>query len=128
MDQKDNREELKTPERKISATEQAVSFGKDAEKKVEQKESSPYENVVTEELKREIEKMHFDENLKGEAKAKADKIEFLGEKEKIEHLLKIAHEKGVIYAINVAKAMNDPYILDTLHDILVKEGLYKQFI
>ena len=51
----------------------------------------------------------------------------MGEKEKIEHLLKIAREKGVVFAIKVAKEMKDPHILDILHDILAKEGYYKDF-
>ena len=68
--------------------------------------------------------MEVDDATKDEAKKKADKIEFLGEKEKIEHLLQIAREKGVVFAIQVAKKMNEPYLLDILHDTLAREGFY----
>ena len=71
--------------------------------------------------------MELDEKLKAEAKTKAEKIEFLGEKQKIEHLLEIAREKGVVFAIQVAKKMNDPYLLDIFHDVLAQEGYYKKF-
>jgi hypothetical protein len=120
------KEELKTPERKISADEQAVEFKKEGEQIIEKKEISPDEKVIADELRREIEMMESDDTLKDEAKKKAQKIEFLGEEEKIEHLLKIAREKGVVFAIKMAKEMKEPYILDVLHDILAREGFYKK--
>jgi len=50
------------------------------------------------------------------------------EKEKIEHLLEMAREKGVLFAIQVAKKMNEPFLLDTLHDALAREGYYQKFM
>lgn len=93
----------------------------------ERRESVEDEKIVSDELKREIELMDVDEKLRGEAEKKAQKISFLGEQEKIEHLLKIARQKGVVFAIQVAKRMNDPYLLDVFHDILAKEGFFKDF-
>jgi len=93
----------------------------------ERREIMEDEKIVSDELKREIELMDVDEKLRGEAEKKAQKISFLGEKEKIEHLLKIARQKGVVFAIQVAKRMNDPYLLDIFHDILAKEGFFKDF-
>lgn len=126
-DKKDKQEQIKGEERRIPASEQRVEFGKEAGPAPEKKESV-YEKAVSEELKREIELMELDDKTKSEAKKTAEKIEFLGEKDKIEHLLKIAQEKGLVFAIKVAKSMNDPYILDILHDILAKEGYYQKFI
>ena len=79
------------------------------------------------ELRREIELMEVDEKTKEEAEKKAKKIEFLGEEDKIEHLLQIAREKGLVFAISVARKMNEPYLLDVLHDTLAREGFYKDF-
>ena len=42
---------------------------------------------------------------------------------KVERLVKIAKEKGVAFAISVAKDMQDPYLLDTLHDKIIENGL-----
>lgn len=132
MDNKDKNDlpsqagEIKVPERKISATDQEIHFDWSKEKDAERKEISPYDKVVSDELKKEIEMMELDEKAKGEAEKKAEKIEFLGEKEKLEHLLQIAREKGVVFAIQVAKKMNEPYLLDIFHDILAKEGFYKK--
>ena len=68
-----------------------------------------------------------EENLKKESENKAKQIQVLGEEEKIENLLKLAKEKGVAYAVKVAQDMNDPYILDIFHDVLVREGMWKKF-
>lgn len=128
MDQTDKKEEIKDPERKISADEQQIEFKKEGQVAAEKKEISPYEKVVTEELKKEIEMMELDDELKEEAKKKAKKIEFLGEKEKIEHLLQLAREKGVIFSVRTAREMKDLRLLDILHDILAKEGYYQKFM
>ena len=121
----DKQEELNAPEKRAPAAEQAVNF--EREKSSERKEISQDDKLVSAELRKEIEMMELDDSTKAEAEKKAEKIEFLGEKEKIEHLLQMAREKGVFFAIQVAKRMNEPYLLDILHDTLANEGLYKQF-
>jgi hypothetical protein len=120
-------EHPKPQERKISADEQKIHFQRESAPLPENKEASQQEKLVSSELMREIELMEADENAKGQAKKKAEKIQFLGEEEKIEHLLQIAKEKGVAFAIQVARKMNDPYLLDVFHDVLAKEGYYKNF-
>jgi hypothetical protein len=97
------------------------------EKRAEQKENLSEDQRVSAELRREIELMELDEASKPGAEKAREKIEFLGEKEKVEHLLEMAREHGLVFAINVAKKMNDPYILDVLHDTLAQEGYYKDF-
>ncbi|MCX6722406.1 MAG: hypothetical protein NTY04_04490 [Candidatus Staskawiczbacteria bacterium] len=119
----DDLKNIPTPEKRTSPLERGAHF--ETEKKPETREVSPYEKMVSADLRREIEMMDLDEKTKGEAEKKAKKIEFLGEKEKIEHLLEVAREKGVVFAIQIAKKMGDSYILDILHDILSQEGLYK---
>lgn len=86
------------------------------------------EKTIRQQIRREIEMMELTPELQDEAVKKAKKIEFLGEKEKLEHLMAIAKERGVEFAIKVAENMNDPYVLDIFHDILVKEGFYKKFL
>ncbi len=134
MVDQNKKEEIKSPidksrgtlEKDIPVSEQEVSFRQEGEKKIEKKEISPDDKIVSAELRREIEIMEVDDKTKAEAEKKAQKIEFLGEKEKIEHLLKIAREKGVFFAIQVARRMNEPYLLDILHDTLAQEGFYKK--
>lgn len=126
MADQDKKFEVEPPEKRTPGAEQPIDLGQ--EKEV-QPEAGTFqeEQLVSKELRREIELMELDEGLRIQAQEKAKKIQFLGEEEKIEHLLKLAQEKGVVFAVKVAKSMNDPYILDTLHDILAREGYYKDF-
>jgi len=121
-------EETKTPEKRSTPLEQAAAFEQKPEIILEKKEISRDEKIISEELKREIELMEIDDNLKKQAEQKANKIQFLADDDKLKKLLAIAREKGVTFAIKVAKSMNDPFILDTLHDALAQEGYYKDFI
>lgn len=124
-----NEKEIKKEKKEIFLSEQGIEFSKEEIETAKKREGvAETEKIITEQLKREIEAMEMDESLKGEAKKKADKIEFLGEKEKIKHLLGIAEEKGVLFAVGVAKDMKDPYLLDIFHDILAQEGYYKKFM
>lgn len=126
-DNKDNQEQIKNPEKGIPASEQPVQFEREGMRTPEKKELSREDEIVSSELRKEIEMMELDENTKGEAEKKAEKIGFLDEEEKIKHLLKTAREKGLIFAIQVAKKMHEPYLLDILHDTLAREGFYKDF-
>ncbi len=96
------------------------------EKIPERKEVSRDDKIVSAELLEEITKMEQDENAKKDIEKKKEKIEYLGEKEKIEHLLQIAREKGITFAVQEARKTNDPYLIDMLHDILQNEGMYKK--
>jgi len=126
-DKKDLPEQIKIPEKRMPSSEDIENFDWQKEKKVETREISPDDKIVSAELRREIEMMKLDDNTKNEAEKKAKKIEFLGEKEKVEHLLQIAREKGPVFAVQVAVKMNEPYLLDILHDTLAQEGYYKDF-
>lgn len=47
--------------------------------------------------------------------------------EKLQHLVNIAFERGLVEAIAEARKMHDPYILDAFHDALV-DKLYDELI
>jgi len=126
MSLQNKKEELEAPEKKAPDAEQAVHFEQGSEAIPERKEISEDDKRVLAELGKEIEMMKLDEKTKGEAEKKAEKIEFLGEKDKIEHLLAIARKKGVFFAVQEAKKMHEPYLLDILHDTLAQEGFYKK--
>ena len=123
--------DIPVPERKIPAGDKAVNLNIEKktspEGQVEKKDIFEEDKNISEGLKREIELMQIDDNLKQQANEKANKIHALADDDKLKELLKIAKEKGVVYAIQVCKKMNDPYLLDTLHDMLAKEGYYQQF-
>lgn len=120
-------EEIKVPEKRAASSNNVERFDWHKDETRETRENID-DKIVSAELRQEIEKMEMDDTTKAEAEKKAQKIEFLGEKEKIEHLLKVAREKGIVFAIQVAKKTNDPYLLDVLHDILSQEGYYQKFV
>lgn len=128
VDVKDNQEQIKSPEKVTPRAEQAVHFNQEGERPIEKNERFFDDARVSDELRREIEMMRLNGEQEKEIEAKVEKIEFLGEKEKIEHLLDMAREKGLVFAIQVARKMNEPYLLDTLHDTLAREGFYKDFV
>ena len=101
------------------------------EKLYERKEAKPEETenekVIREKLKEEIEEMMVSSELTVEARKKAKKIKDLDQKGKLKRLLELAEEKGISFAVEVARGMKDPFLLDVFHDILAKEGLYKKF-
>ena len=82
----------------------------------------------TNKIRQELENSHIDNDAKIKASSEADVLLNLGKKEKIEKLLHFAKTKGVIFSVHVAKKMEDPFLLDALHDALVKEGYYKNFL
>lgn len=119
-------EKVKLTENKISSGERAVQWMEKGVK-TETKENVANEEMVNKELRREIELMNLDESLKVEAQKRAAKIQVLADDDKLKKLLETAQEKGVVFAIKVAKSMNDPFLLDSLHDLLAQNGYYKNF-
>lgn len=124
-------EEIKVPEKRASAGGEPERFDWDKEKReamFEKKEMSQQEKDIAAELRREVELMDLDDNLKKVAEQKANTIHGMADDEKLKKLLDFAQEKGVVFAIQTAKKMNDPFLLDALHDLLAKEGYYQKFI
>lgn len=52
----------------------------------------------------------------------------LDDREQLAELIKIAFEKSPVIAIKVAKALNNPVVLDTLHDLLATDQLYYKLL
>lgn len=124
MSLQDKKEKLDAPEKSL-VNERVPKV--EGEINIEKKETVKDREITSAELRREIEMMEIDGSQKEEAQKKAKKISFLGEQDKIEHLLQLAREKGVVFAVSVARQMNEPFLLDVLHDALANEGFYKDF-
>ncbi len=45
----------------------------------------------------------------------------------LQDLVNIAFHTGIVHAVNKAKSLNDPYILDAFHDLLA-DRLYDELI
>lgn len=113
----------------VSLDEKKVDSAQEVQESVEKKEEVRDQEVrAQQQLRQKIENIDLADNLKQQASAQANTITSLSEEEKMKSLLKAAKQKGVVYAVSMAKKMNDPYILDMLHDALAKEGHYKDFL
>lgn len=126
-DNKDKQEQSKTQEKIERENEPSSRVERQQEITPERKEISNEDRIVSAELRREIEMMQLDPSKKKDAEIEREKIEYLGQEEKLKHLLQIAREKGLVFAVHVANKMGDASIVDTLHDILAREGFYKDF-
>lgn len=114
----------------IFIEEEAVKPKEELVEVRDEKEALPDKDMGSEkQFREELSKMDIDDSLKMQAQNDAQQIASLKEEdEKIKNLLQIARHKGVIYAVNVAKKMDDPYVLDKFHDLLTEKGYYKKFL
>ncbi|OGZ69596.1 MAG: hypothetical protein A3D44_03410 [Candidatus Staskawiczbacteria bacterium RIFCSPHIGHO2_02_FULL_42_22] len=124
-EQKDHKERNeKYPETQKNEILETIKNGEvfDSKKELQSQED------INEKIRQEIESMELDDAQVAQTKNHANKINDLDNQKKIKNLLALAKKKGVIYSVKVAQAMNDPYILDTFHDMLAREGYYKKFM
>ena len=111
-------EKLKEPsfQEEIAELKESVSETK------ERVEGHP--ELEVQKLKDQVEKTELDDQLKLQASSQAQNLKTLDDDKKIKKLLELAKSKGVVYAVQVAKKMDDAYVLDALHDKLVEGGYY----
>ena len=105
------------PEREPIETEEFLT------EKEEERELTEQE---VKDLMEGVEKTDLDEHLKAQVQGQVKNLKALDDDKKVKKLMELAKSKGVVFAINVAKKMNDPYVLDKLHDLLAKEGYFKK--
>lgn len=98
------------------------------ERNVEQEDRLLRETTAKEKLQKEIAKMRPYSGSEDEAEEEAERMKLLDTEGKIRNLINIAGEKGLVFAVNVAKKMDDPHSLDVFHDLLAKDGFYKKFL
>lgn len=96
--------------------------------KLVQKQEFMQDKAEQQRIRAQIEAMDVPEDVKAQLKTHASDLSDLGAEQTIQSLLSLAKSKGVVFSVNVARQMNDPYILDTFHDALAKEGYYKEFL
>ncbi|MCD6232830.1 hypothetical protein J7J81_00385 [bacterium] len=101
------------------------------EGKQEEKEKikfSEEEKTLKKELEEKIAKMEIPPTEIEKARKEIEKMQRKTVEGKIKHLLQIAATKGLSLAIATANATGDPFLIDTFHDILSKNGLFKEYL
>ncbi len=124
---------MKQDQREKSRREKEYVSEKEKEEKeyyTEEKEAEKelFERIIEEKFKEEYKKMQKVPGLEEEIKKEAQEVKKLKKQGKVSRLLKLAEEKGLFFAIAVARKMETPYILDILHDILAQNEFYKKFL
>lgn len=104
-----------------------------AEKGIEKKEiregKIEGERQIRERLEKEVELMQASSpQLQDEAQEKAQEIKGLDTEGKLRGLLDLTQSKSLSFAVATARAMDNAYILDVFHDLLIKKGFYRKFM
>ncbi|MEA3453141.1 MAG: hypothetical protein U9Q96_02275 [Patescibacteria group bacterium] len=108
--------------------EKIENVEKETEGKEREESKREEEQMIREKLEKEVDLIQSSTpQLQDEAQEKAQKIKELGAEGKLRGLLDLAQAKSLPFAVAAARAMDDPYILDVFHDLLIKEGFYKKF-
>lgn len=119
LDEKSLREKSLEQELQLQESVEATEHRIEEEKSVE---LSKEEAKI---LREKIESTELDDHLKDQAKSDAEEVMTLEDEKVIQKLIDLAQSKGAVYAVAVAKKMDDAYVLDALHDRLSKDGYYK---
>jgi hypothetical protein len=86
------------------------------------------EKEAREEIAKELEKVKLSPQIKTQTQKQADDIKDESEQGKVERLLEIAETQGLVYAVEVAKKMDSPLLLDKFHDVLAQNKLFKKYL
>jgi hypothetical protein len=106
----------------IEAREQAQEKGFEAKKEV----LSEPEKEAKQRLIQETTRAELPQEIQKQAETKAVQTAALEPKQQLEQLVGLAFEKGPAFAVETARRLNDPFILDALHDTLAKNQLYQK--
>lgn len=97
------------------------------EKVFPKRELSESEKEEREKLKERIGKLKLSSRAEVEILKEGEKIKRQNVQKQIDYLLYLAQQKGLSFALKTVKATNDAFLIDLFHDILAKQGLYKNF-
>lgn len=133
-------EENKLPEKETSSAKEKVLEStekpseEDKEAAVEKRlEEEPAKERSAAEVSQPVEEKKIEEVKptvappSAQARKKAKQLKDLDRQNQIKALTDLAFEKGLDFAVEVAKALDSAYVLDELHDTLVDE-LYQKLI
>jgi len=96
---------------------------------VSEKEELTEEEIVSKkELEQELQKVKLSSQAQVQAQKQAEDMKKGTVQGKIQHLMDLAKAQGLAYAVEVARKMDDPYLLDLFHDTLAKDSLFKKFL
>lgn len=93
-----------------------------------EKEGDKEKRETREEIAAELEKVKLSPQAKAQTQKQADDMQKESEQGKVQRLLEITEEQGLVYAVEVAKKMNNHLLLDKFHDALVENKLFRKYL
>jgi hypothetical protein len=109
----------KIPTQDLSGSREG-GFEFDKEKEITQENIQEVQNITTPQQQAPKTKVKYSlGSITGSAQTQA--IREMDEKRKVDTLAMVAFEKGISQSISLAKRLQDPYILDALHDKMIGE-------
>ncbi|MCH7604397.1 hypothetical protein IID24_00130 [Patescibacteria group bacterium] len=84
--------------------------------------------ILKKELERKAAETVLTPELQEEAAKQISQSAALNDQGKVKHLLDLVQAKGVLFALKVAKQMENDYVLDMFHDTLAEDSRYKDFL
>jgi len=104
------------------AEETALKPEKETAKETVSAEKDSAYNQILSKIKSQQTSNATEEDIKSDAAKTSEKQDA---ESQIQHLVDIALEKGVMHAVNVAKHLEDNYVLDMFHDKLLSDELHE---
>jgi len=118
--------EIEELERQLAEKKAAINIEGTIGSRIEKRAEISHENVAEAQIPQATATpiavaSKQDENKRREIMEDTKSIALMDEGKRIETLVTLALEKGIMHSIEVANSLKDPYILDMLHDKLIGE-------
>ncbi|MGW8184595.1 MAG: hypothetical protein ACWGHO_00610 [Candidatus Moraniibacteriota bacterium] len=110
---------------KKSDESEVFSLEKEASAEILNAEKDSSYNQILSKVAQKSTEEDNDENIKSDAKIVSEKMDA---ESQIQHLVDLASTKGAVYAVKVARHMDDNYVLDMLHDKMISEELHRVLV
>lgn len=122
-------EKIETAEQEIKRERAEESFPETAKQESAIAErTAAEEEAIRAKIDEEAALIETNPELQKEAEKRSQELKKMEAEGKLKGLFGLAEAKGIPFAVAAARAMDDPYILDTFHDRMAKEGYYKTFV
>lgn len=124
-------QEILELEKKLAIKRAALGMGKDLSDEALAKVEKPLEQIIGQEKQvsalAALQSSAPATSPLAQVKEKAGELKRYEKTQQLKGLIDIAFQKGISYAVDVVKEMDNPFLMDELHDVLVDE-LHKELV
>ncbi|MCD6283697.1 hypothetical protein J7J12_00370 [bacterium] len=125
IDSQSTSEYIKQLEEKIHRLEETIKEIKKEREFPREEKAMEKDREISSDDYRSISNKSTSDDINNDIKKQVKRISSLSEENQIETLCDLAFQKGLDFAVDVAKGLNNSYVLDEFHDRLVDEFYQK---